>query len=258
MKRIIFLVITVIGSVAFSNAQISDNITLNVNDLMFLKNRTYDVISINEDTFTDEIGSPQLPVKVISYVLPYNSTVTSITINSVSLENLSGVFYIYPAQPPRYLDGSEPTPFVEPNQTIYGSSMPYPSGTVEIISDNYTYGYHVVTLKVYPIEYIPINKEIYLRNITFTINYTNSFDYSRGTPFERQSLRRAELGKQFVQNIVKNVSDVENCRNQNAQIVTNSRNQAEPTRGGSTSAIDTLVPDYIIITNELLKPTFQH
>ena len=29
------------------------------------------------------------------------------------------------------------------------------------------------------------------------------------------------------------------------------------TRGGSTSAIDVLVPDYIIITNNALKPIFQ-
>jgi len=56
--------------------------------------------------------------------------------------------------------------------------------------------------------------------------------------------------------MVKNVSDVENFRNQSAQIIDNSFYQ-DTTRGGSTSAIDILVPDYIIITNNDLKSAFQ-
>ena len=149
-------------------AQVSDSYVLTPNDITLYQNGEYDVIITAENTFTDEVGSPQLPVKIISYVLPYNSTVTGINV-SVTQQKLEGNYYIYPAQPPRRLDGSEPPPFVEPNQEIYNSNNPYPNKTVEIINDGYTHGYHVVTVAIYPVVYYPIDREIYLRDISFTI-----------------------------------------------------------------------------------------
>ena len=260
MKKITILIATLLGFIAFVNAQISDSYVLTQNDLTFHRNGEYDEILItNENSFTEEIGNPQLPVKIVSYVLPYNSTVTGITVNSVSSQKLSGTYIIIPLQPTRYLDGSEPPPFVEPNPEVYNSNTPYPNKKVEIISDGYTLGYHIVTVAIHPIEYYPVNKEIYLRNISFTINYVGSFDSRLCSPFEKQSFRRYELGKQFVQSMVKNFQDVENCRNTSAQIIdySSKKNEVDSIRGGSTSATDVLVPDYIIITNNALKPIFQ-
>ena len=259
MKKITVLIIALIGLTAFSNAQISDSYSLNLNDIVIKQNGVFHELFIEECTFTNEIGNPQLPVKIVSYVLPYNSTVIEIEINSITQEKLSGNYYIFPTQKQRKIDGSESPIFVEPNLEIYNSNVPYPNKTVEIISDGYTHGYHVVTVAIYPIEYHPASREIYLRNISFTINYNGTFDSRKGISFVRQSQRRAELGKQFVQNMVKNSNDVESFRNNNIQIVSNSIGQIiiDTTRGGSTSAIDTLVPDYIIITNNALKPNFQ-
>ncbi|MCL2168159.1 MAG: hypothetical protein FWH59_03405, partial [Lentimicrobiaceae bacterium] len=107
----------------------------------FKQNDGFDQILINECSFTEEIGNPQLPIKIISYVLPYNSTVTGIIVNSISQEKLNGNYYIFPTQPPIPLDWSDPPPFVEPNLDIYNSNVPYPNKTVEIISDGYTHGY---------------------------------------------------------------------------------------------------------------------
>ena len=218
MKKLAILITALIGLAAFSNAQISDSYVLTQNGLTIHQNGLYDVINTEEQIFTDEIGNPQLPVKIISYVLPYNSTVTGIDV-AATQEKLNGNFYIYPTQPPRRLDGNEGPLFVEPNQAVYSSSAPYPNKTVEIISDKYTYGYHVVTVAIYPVVYHPANKEIYLRNISFTINYTNSFDSKSNITFERQSYKRAELGKQLVQNRVKNANDMESFKNSDAQIV---------------------------------------
>jgi hypothetical protein len=256
MKKLIILAIPLMGLLSFVKAQISDHFTLPQNDVTIQQNGGYDLISIVDCSYTDEIGNPQLPVKIVSYVLPYNSTVINIEINSMVQEKLNENYYIIPVQPPRALDWSEPPSFVEPNEAVYGSSVPYPNKTVEIVGDGYTYGYHVVTVAIYPVEYNPANREIYLRDISFTINYNSMFDSKLGIPFARQSARRAELGKQFVQNMVKNASDVENFRNHNAQIIDNSYYQ-DSIRGGTTSAIDILVPDYIIITNNDLKPVFQ-
>ena len=252
MQKILLLAIAFISLSAF--AQISDSYVLTPNDITVYRNGGYDVIITEEQSFTDEIGNPQLPVKIISYVLPYNSTVKSIDI-SVTQQKLEGNFYIFPVQPPRRLDGSEEPPFVEPNPEIYGSSTPYPNKIVEIINDGYTHGYHVVTVAIYPVMYYPADREIYLRDINFTINYTTSS--SNTLTIKKQSLNRAELTKQFVQSMVKNANDVESFKNPNVQIIDYSVCQVDTIRGGSTSAIDVLVPDYIIITNHELKPIFK-
>ena len=143
MRKTFTLTIALLCLTTFLNAQISDNFIVTPNDVTFIKNRGFDEMTIEGCSFTDEIGSPQLPVKVLSFVLPYYSMVTGITINSISQQKLDGSYYIFPAQPPRRLDGSEPPPFVEPNPEIYGASTPYPNKTVEIINDGYTHGYHV-------------------------------------------------------------------------------------------------------------------
>jgi len=153
------------GLTAYSYAQVSDNFSINQSDLIIQQNGIFDEIKIIDSNFTDEIGNPQLPVKTVSYVLPYNSTVTEITINSVAIQKLSETYYILPAQHTIFLDWSEPPPFVEPNPEIYNSNAPYPNKAVEIINDGYTHGYHVVTVAIYPVVYHPANREIFLREM---------------------------------------------------------------------------------------------
>ncbi|MCL2312577.1 MAG: hypothetical protein FWC41_08875 [Firmicutes bacterium] len=170
MKKTITLIIAWLCLTTFINAQISDSFIVTPNDVVFKQNEGYDEIAVSECAFTNEIGYPQLPVKIMSFVLPYNSTVTNIQINSVTEQKLSGNYYIFPVQPTRWLDGSEPPPFVEPNPEIYNSNNSYPNKVVEIINDGYTHGYHVVTVAIHPVVYHPAEREIYLRDISFTIN----------------------------------------------------------------------------------------
>jgi hypothetical protein len=257
MKKLISFIFGIIATSMFLNAQINDSYVLTASDLTIEQIGEYHIISNIETSYTDEIGNPQLLVKNVSFVLPYESTITELEITS-STQQLDGIFYIFPVQPPIPLNGSDPPPFAEPSPLIYNSNSPYPAKSAEIISDEYMHGYHVVTIAIYPIEYHPAKGEVYLRNINFTINYTNAFDTNNIT-FEKQSRKRYELGRQFVQGLVKNSNDVENCRNFKAQIIYNDSNYDEnkPDKSGSTSAIDMHIPDYIIITNNELKSKFQ-
>lgn len=255
MKILYIFIILILTSSIVLNAQISDSYRLSSDDLRIEQNAQFQLLNTIENSYTDEIGNPQLPVKIISFVLPYESTILGIDIN-VNKQKLNGSYYIYPVQPPRMIDGSDAPPFTEPNPLVYSSSTAYPAKTVEIISDGYTHGYHVVTLAIYPVEYHPANREIYLRDISFTINYTGSFDNNSCIKFEKQSYKRAELGKNFVKTIVKNSANVEDFNNKNAQIIYNN-DFVNLAKGASTSAIDTHIPEYIIITNNNLKQTFQ-
>jgi hypothetical protein len=259
------LLITFISLPILIQAQISGSIKLTQNELIIQKNAEFDELLVKKFRFTDEIGSPQLPVCVESFVVPYEAIVTGISINSVIKKKIEGEFYIYPTQPPRPLDGSEPPEFVEPNTAVYNSISPYPGKVAEIISDGYTHGYHIVTIILYPVEYIPKNKEIYLCEIDFTINYTSpKLKRSDIIYPEKQSIKRALLAENYIKSFIKNVNDIEDFKNKNVNIIQESNilniseSSEEPMmQTKSTSIIQELVPDYIIITNEELKPTFQ-
>lgn len=259
------IVITLTGLPVLLKAQINDSFTLQQYELIFQKNDIFDELITKDNTFTDEIGNPKLPVHFESFVVPFDATVTGIQINSVTIQKIKGNFNIYPTQPPRYLDGSDQPAFVEPNPDVYNSSEPYPGKTVEIVSDEYMHGYHVVTVKIYPVEYFPKSQKINIQNVSYTINYSSSkLKNSSIIQSEKQSYKRAELAKQYIKWHVKNAYDVDNFKNKNVRIINESSslnyvdNTDEKTMMlKSTSAIEELVPDYIIITNNALKPTFQ-
>jgi len=163
MKKILLFAIALISLHAF--AQISDSNVITPNDITVYRKGGYDLLLTADNTFTDEIGNPQLPVKIVSYVLPYNSTVTGITINSITQQKLDSNYYIFPVQQPRVLDGSPTPPFIEPNPEVYNLNTPYPNKTAEIINDGYAHGYHVVTVAIYSVVYYHADREIYLRDI---------------------------------------------------------------------------------------------
>jgi uncharacterized repeat protein (TIGR01451 family) len=96
-------------------------------------------------------------------------------------------------------------------------------------------------------------------DISFTINYTNSGKNCSISP-KKQSYRRANLAKQFIESYVKNVDDVERFKNNEVEIIPESSNLDKIVSNNglkTTSAIEELIPDYVIITNDELESTFQ-
>ncbi len=244
-------------------AQINDSINISKSDLSIQKELGYDRFIFDDLFSTEEIGNPELPVRIESYVLPIDAKVAGITLNSINRQKLSGEYYIFPAQPPRILDWSDPPEFVEPNPQIYNSTTPYPGKSFEIISDGYGHGYHIVTVKIYPVEYIPKTREIFLCKIDFTINYSLDKAKSDLIKPERQSKKRADLAKSYVNSLVRNVEDIERYTCNTTRIINESNYLNKiPTSSDSLSqlkslsVIEELVPDYIIITNDELKPVF--
>ncbi len=69
-------------------------------------------------------------------------------------------------------------------------------------------GYHIVTLRFYPVEYVPAEQKINLyTNIDFTIEYE-----SNPQPIQlplRQSARRQKLVESFIKSSVENSDDFE-------------------------------------------------
>ncbi|MCD4663644.1 MAG: hypothetical protein K8R68_00135 [Bacteroidales bacterium] len=235
-------------------ADYSGSVNTNETELSFSQKDGYDVISLERSNFTEEIGDPQLPVKILQYVIPVDMNVNAIIINSSEQVQIDGTYFVYPAQPPYLTDGIDPPPFVEPNIEIYDSSTPYPDKLVEVIADGFTRGYHIVTLRFYPIEYIPAEQKINLyTNIDFTIEYE-----SNPGPIQlplRQSVRRQKSVESFIKGSVENPNDFEIVSGGAQQIITEKTEMQELDLRFMPS-LEGDLPEYIIITSQELQPVF--
>ncbi len=218
MKRFIMITVVLLCTSTLVFANYNGSVNINQSELIFSQKDEYDFITFEKNYFTEEVGAPQLPVKILEYVIPIDMNVKDIIINSSEQVQIDGTYFVYPAQPPYLTDGSDPPPFVEPNIEIYGSSNPYPDKLVELIADEFTMGYHIVTLCFYNIEYIPTEQKIKLyTNIDFTIEYE-----SNPGPIQlplRQSPRRQKLSERVIKNSIENPDDFESVTGGAQQII---------------------------------------
>jgi hypothetical protein len=131
-------------------------------DLEFHKFRGYDVVKIKDCLLTMNIGEPKLPLKTKFIFIPNSSEVIDIEFSS-EREEIEGKFNIYPNQPPAITSIMNQN-FIF-NHTIYNSSDPYPKKCFE-----YHVGkmrdHKIVTISVYPLQYIPIEGKIVFHRIS--------------------------------------------------------------------------------------------
>jgi len=205
MKNV-FLLLFALLYINTGFAQVTGTFDTQRSNFTFEKNGEYDVISGDNALFTEQIGAPQLPVIIKKYLLPAGTILTGVNISGTNKNQLSESYYVYPAQPPCPLNG-EPCPdFVEPDSAIYNSTTPFPGNIVEIVSDNYTFGYHIVTVKICPFEYIPKDKTLSIyTHISFNINYTSgNIELT-----EKITERRHNIARNYVSSMVENPADIE-------------------------------------------------
>ncbi|MBI4646200.1 MAG: hypothetical protein HY738_06275 [Bacteroidia bacterium] len=242
---LLLLTILILGSLRLVIAQYNGVVNTDVSEITSEIQSSYDVIKFSEEYFTEELGKPQLPVKALKYIIPVDKKVSNVIINSSNKQVLSDTYDIFPAQPPVIFGKYEP--FIEPDSTIYNSITPYPNKLVEIITDDFIMGYRIVTLRFYPLEYIPIQKKINLyTSINFTIELVDNLD-----PIvlpKKQSRFRYELVKSFIKTSITNPDDFETSGGGALQIIPVSISEKSLNFGTSPSLIGT-IPDYVIITN---------
>jgi len=153
-----YLLLLILSVSLFCKAQISDKIQINKSDIQSYKENEFDKIKSKTDYFTREVGSPELPIYRVSYVLPVDVQVTGVTFATQTKQKHEQNFNIIPVQQPVTTDNSNVPAFTQPNKKVYQSTSPYPNKIYEIESDRFLQGYHIVTLLIYPFEYIPKSK----------------------------------------------------------------------------------------------------
>jgi len=248
-------------------AQIRGQIQSDRKNIKTTKENGFDRIISNYDFFTDEPGSPELPVLLKSYLIPVDADYVTINVQNVSKQKMTGQYNIYPTQPPIPVGVVQSIPFIEPNLQIYESEVPYPDKSAEIISDEFYLGYRIVTVRLYPFEYLLKKKELYACNINFSIDYTQTrcLEKEAALITQTQTLYRYELNKKSVKFRVENPEAVDSYdtkvqRVMQGKAVVHDFSAASNEKSNlraSVSVLNEQVPDYIIITCDSLKPAFQ-
>lgn len=256
MTRYFSIVIFILISTQLK-AQLSETIRVEQLDLSFSRMDEFDCVMWEKSSeFTEQANAPKLPVIIESFVIPFDAQVTNIDVVVKGKNLLNRSLLIVPVDPPISIGNDFASSSLNPDDAIYNSSLVYPTENVKIISDVYEHGYHVVTVEVCPFEYVPLNKALSLLDLTFTINYMHSrgvVEYS-----QYQSFKSANRAYHFVHSKVKNKQDMDRFSNQRTGIISNeSLNMNERSLGVSKASID-IIPEYLIVTNNELKPTFQH
>jgi len=207
----------------------------------------------------DSAGYPELPYKIVRLLIPAGETVTSVKIESYQSQPISGDYNIYPIQPPQLTGETEDTGFVAPNPLIYDDSKAFPGRLYEIAGDGYMAGYHLLTLRIYPVQYSPKLKKITLyTDIQLKIN-TASGGQTAVPVYQRNEARQKEIEAV----ILSQVDNPEVLSLSLPQIklasagISKSGVLVQPLKSTGLPSSESMPVDYIIITNENLKSAFE-
>lgn len=100
------------------HAQLNGQFSLTLQDLQFDMVGDYTRLSFPNCDIVKEPGHPELPYKVVNYLIPYDKKVTSISITNTSSQMIAGNYLLYPVQPD-YPINEPPPAFVEPDSIIF-------------------------------------------------------------------------------------------------------------------------------------------
>jgi len=240
MRRFV-LVLLVLGLVLIGG-NLQFTLEFSRGDLVFSKAGTYDVVEMRGYPCITEPGKPRLPVVIKRVLIPSDAVPVGVKIVDIETEEISGEYYIYPAQPdvPLPMPGKEfKVKEYGPDEAVYNSRGLFPGEVIGITGSGRKNGYRLVHVRIYPLRYIPVERKLVLvKRIRFEVEYVEGKE-SGYVPNERI---REEAGR-YVKKLVINPEDVERF----APVVV----KRPPV------LLDPGDYEYVIITNDAMASTFQ-
>lgn len=147
---------------AFSAPQIHQ-ITIN--------NQVYDQIVMADAEGAWNTGEPDLPAYGVSLLLPQGTTVADITVQPGNKISLGSGYNVEPMLKPvklSELTKVAPTPILD--ESIYSSEEAFPSTLFSTVGTYSFRGYNILTLLLYPVQYLPSSGELsYYKDMTISI-----------------------------------------------------------------------------------------
>jgi hypothetical protein len=134
-------------------ARVPADLTFDAAEIRTSNLRPYTRISLPGTRSLSVPGEPDLPARVLHFVIPSDARVEDVVISSLGEEELSDTYRVMPAQPEAPIGGTPE--WADPDPAIYGSDALFPSSRVEYLGDGYLGGYRIASVAVYPIQYAP-------------------------------------------------------------------------------------------------------
>ncbi|MFQ6002859.1 MAG: C25 family cysteine peptidase, partial [Candidatus Zixiibacteriota bacterium] len=252
-RRFLFLIILYLTLARPASAQTGDQtffsgvnhtVHFSENDLIFDEENGYDLVKLKDGVRIGEIGKPDLPLKLVHLLIPNDTEVASLVITSDSYK--VGEYLVFPAQPDEKTDGMIQHGWVYPDSLTYNSESFYPGKLGEIMESGYLAGNHIVTLALYPLQYRPKSRKLFLHtDLDLELKLRSSADISSSTLIKRKSYQASKIFAAILNEMVDNKS-VLLCHGQQ----------------GSNSSLSKISDEgseehpYIIITSSQLKSAF--
>ena len=183
-------------------------------------------------------GEPIIPFKTIRVLLPHGPEIDSIDVILGEEIKLEGDYFLEPGQEeyPYIFNGTiNETP---PNKSIYNSLNNYPKKIYSVEPVQRLVGYDILTINLYPVRYVPKTKQIsYFNDITVKIKTKGINEKITNGIAKEKNYRELDKDMNRIRNIVENPEIIETY-----EFIDKS-----PVKDNY---------DYIIITNNELKPYF--
>lgn len=236
-------------------AQITGNLGINPDELSFSQDNGYDIVEwTNTTDKMQRPGAPELPAIVYTFVLPSDAEVIGLEITANNQRTIEGSYRVKPVQPAVPVGDHIATFTID--TLLYATDQIYPQENGVIVADRTEFGYHLITVALYPVSYNPVSRKITICDLNYTIQYNTD---TRATfQVEKQSARRASAIKKLIRSQIQNPQDIERFTPKNIQVIgsvpvvrTLSRMSDIPYI--ELDAIGEQIPDYIIICVHLSR-----
>lgn len=184
-----FLISSLSTGISFENENIIQesqqvSLTYNFETLQIntkkISNKEFTTVKLEGELISSSSNpsEPVLPTVGCQILLPYGYKLEDIQVDCKNQEYLTVDHPIEPGQNPYPLNYDGEIEYVPPNLDIYNSINKFPNKKYDIVSIQKSRGYNILILKLYPVNYDPLNNRIiFSQTIDVNIN-TNSVDPS--------------------------------------------------------------------------------
>jgi hypothetical protein len=227
---------------AEDNHKISYLAELSFDNLSFDRFLGYDVLILDNGDWLADLGKPMLPAKELRIALPGGMEVKRVYVTETQIQDIEGEYNIFPAQPPIRIGASD-TNFVEPDEKIYNSTQPYPSGIVEFVRQSDLAGQSIAHIAIYPVQYLPAERKVVFHSsLNLIIEGVEGYqcgDYLSPNVSEKNT----KIYEKMIRDMVVNPEDVKLKR---ASI------------SGETSTLPAGLIDHVVITSSSYTTYYQN
>ncbi len=119
----------------------------------------YDIVRYPSLELTYEIGSPQLPVKLVHIPLPPGKMIARVEVVRVESAGLDGLFTPFPCQKPQPLS-EKAISFDHADPVAYSRTHSYPREIAAVCGDGFSSGFGVGAFTIYPVQYSHTEKKL--------------------------------------------------------------------------------------------------